>query len=543
MANFIIKPFGEEGELPNGYPITDDLDTNDPYSALSAAQGYVLNNRLTAVENADPQQADIVIVDGKQAYGTVGNAIQFGNLTGCSYAYIPKSYAPVIATMTTDASANVSSYIQYVDASGKVNSRSMTIYTKGNTYRVPLMFGSQDAGAYITFVTNSLSIEYGRATYPHLGFVDFGMMPSCVYGETGCFLGDGLTENVINANDWSGAANVPQGVSTWLDTRVKYADVIAKYDALVSDYPTYVEKHSCGNDASGTIPMFYYTFTPKYYTQHVYLQAGVHGWEPDAVFALAEIMYLIANAYGGNLSPKIEGNDALMFLRGHVKFTVFPVVNPWGFNRRSDCYVGNAGGEGGTTKRRAQNNYNDTQLNGSWSGSQAENVMVRNLLDSIASELSFAIDMHTTVWDNTRTKYGCFYGGVPDGAPNIRTMFRTWEWLYQFYNVKYPSIVDDDTCPNPFNSTYASVGVVTGTGSFRGWFYNRYGKPASTIEFSDHVWDEDGTTNYPKPLHTSAAMSVAVNMYLNHILQQVSDGYTLDSSTDVPQSDKYNTIG
>lgn len=364
------------------------------------------------------------------------------------------------------------------------------------------------------------------------GFVDFGTMPSCLATDANNFLPDGVSASETNDLGWP-------------DALVKYTDVIAKYDALVAAYPAYVEKHSCGNDASGTIPMYYYTFTPKYPVQHVYLQAGVHGWEPDAVFALAEIMYLIANAYGGNLSPKIEGNDALMFLRGRVKFTVFPVVNPWGFNRRSDCYVGDASGEGhgGTSKRRAQNNYNNTQLNGSWGSTQAENVMVRTLLDSISSELSFAIDMHSTVWDDTRTKYGCFYGGVPDGGPNVRTMLRTWEWLYEFYDVKYPNIVDGDTCPNALDATYASVGVTTGTGSFRGWFYNRYNKPASTIEFSDHVWSDDGSTNYPKPLHTSAALSVAVNMYLNHILQQVYDGYTLDMSTDVPQSDKHQMKG
>lgn len=515
--------------MPAGYPIADDLVTNDAQKALSAAQGYALNNRLTVVENASPQQSAIDIVDGKQAYGAVGNSIQFGNLNGCSYAFIPKADVPVVVSMATDSSANVSSYIQYVDASGKITSLAMTAYVKGNTYRVPLVFGATDAGVYVTFVTDSFSIEYGIDTIKQGGFVDFGTMPSCVYGETGCFLGDGMT----GTNNADGNP----------DTRIKYADVINKYDALVSAYPAYVQKHSFGNDASGTIAMYYYTFKPKYYTQHIYLQAGVHGWEPDPVFALAEIMYLIANAYGGNLSPKIDDSKELAYLRGNVAFTVVPCVNPYGFNRRSDCYVGDASGEGhgGTSKRSvAQNNANNVQLNGAWSGNEAEAVYVRTLLDSIASELSFAIDMHSTVWDNTRTKYGCFYGGFNTNGKNVRTIWRTYEWLYEFYNVKYPGIVDGDTCPNVIGD-YASVGILNS--GFHKWCLDRYGVQAGTMEFSDHVWSEDDSTNYPKPLHTSAAMSVAVNMYLNHILQQVYDGYKVISETNVPDADKLPTIG
>lgn len=374
-------------------------------------------------------------------------------------------------------------------------------------------------------------------------FVDFGTMPSCVYGETGCFLGDGMT----GTNNSDGNP----------DTRIKYADVIAKYDALVTAYPNYVEKHSCGNDASGTIPMYYYTFTPKYWQQSIYLQAGVHGWEPDPVFALCELMYLISNAYGSDtLSPVVVDNPELMYLRGTVKITVFPCVNPYGFNRRSDC---------GIDKRNvAQNNYNGKQLNAEWNSNQAESVMVRTLLDSMSSEVSFAVDMHSTVWPDTRPRYGSFYGSVPTDCPNIRTAFRAWEWLYEFYDVKYDYIVDGDTCPNPLDATYASVGIKSGTGAFRGWFFDRYDKPATNIELSDHVWTDDADyynpahslTNVPSgygissqapadangdmiPLHTAAVMSVAVNMYLNHIIQQVMDKYRVDGSTTVPDDDQY----
>lgn len=433
MANQIIYPYGQGGELPDGIEIADDLDTNSARIALSARQGVKLKERIDSI-------------GGGLSYNIMGRK-----------------------------------------------------------------------------------------------FVDFGTMPSCLSSDPNSFLPNSLSADGTNAS-------------------VKYADVLAKYDALVSAYPTYVTKQLLGNDASGTIAMYCYTFTPKYYIQHIYLQAGVHGWEPEAVFALAEIMYLIANAYGGSLSPRIENHPELRFLRAGVKITVVPCVNPWGFNNRGNCEI--------DKRDIAQNNYNNKQLNAEWDSNQAESVHIRALLDSIASSLSFAIDMHTTVRPDSRFRYGCFYGSIPDGSPNTRTMFRTWEWLYRFYDIKYPFIVNGDSVPNMLDSTYASIGVTSG-GSFRGWFFARYGKPACTIEFSDHTWTEDESYYDPThqrqgdkpgwvqpvnplpadangngiPLHTSVALSVAVNMYLNHILQMVYDGYTVDGSTDVPSSDKHPARG
>ncbi len=42
MANTDIYPFGQTQEMPAGYPIANDLDTNDAQQALSAAMGYKL---------------------------------------------------------------------------------------------------------------------------------------------------------------------------------------------------------------------------------------------------------------------------------------------------------------------------------------------------------------------------------------------------------------------------------------------------------------------------------------------------------------------
>lgn len=42
MANTDIYPYGQSEEMPAGYPIANDLDTNDAQQALSAAMGYKL---------------------------------------------------------------------------------------------------------------------------------------------------------------------------------------------------------------------------------------------------------------------------------------------------------------------------------------------------------------------------------------------------------------------------------------------------------------------------------------------------------------------
>ena len=65
--------------------------------------------------------------------------------------------------------------------------------------------------------------------------------------------------------------------------------------------------------------------------------------------------------------------------------------------------------------------------------------------------------------------------------------------------------------PNPLGNGYASIGKMTGV--FNSWIYSTYGIESTTMEFCDHVWTPE--------LHTSVAMSVAVNMYLNQFIQHI----------------------
>lgn len=46
MANQTVYPYGQDGTLPSGYPIADDLVTNSAQQALSAKQGVVLKGKI-----------------------------------------------------------------------------------------------------------------------------------------------------------------------------------------------------------------------------------------------------------------------------------------------------------------------------------------------------------------------------------------------------------------------------------------------------------------------------------------------------------------
>ena len=491
-------------EESSSVEIVNDLSTGGADKALSAEMGKEIWDSVSAViELSRDITSNFSIIQGKQAYGYVGSGIKFGNLSGAEYTVIDIE-GVYVNFKSMPAPSKLSSYLQYT------NSNNIVIALKfvniGNDIKCEefIEFPIGATKCYVTGATGTISVirkEQGDGVLTKqvnklLAAVesdklfqckDYGVMPSCLQGDSGAFLQDGV--------DSGGNAII------------KYADVIAKYDELVTAYPSYIKKKELGFDASGTIPMYAYTLEPKYPTQSIYLQAGVHGWEPDPVFALAMITTLIANAYGTTSGDGLKVDDnALKFIRENVKITIVPCVNPYGFNNRADC---------GIDKRaQAQNNSKGINLNAAWNSNNsnaAEAIAVRTLIESIKDELSFAIDMHSTVWQDSRSRYGCFYGGVNEGSASLLTVFKTYEWLYKFYNMKYPSIVQGDSVPNLLGDGYASIGTMTGV--FSSWIYSTYGIESTTMEFSDHVWTPE--------LHTSVAMSVAVNMYLNQFIQHI----------------------
>ena len=491
-------------EESSSVEIVNDLSTGGADKALSAEMGKEIWDSVSAVIELDRNlTSKYSIIQGKQYYGVVGQKINIGDLPSaeCTVIDIEGVY---VSFKSTPAPDKPSSYLQYTDSNDVIISLKYTNIKNNIKCEEFIKFPKGATKCYVTGAKGTISVirkgEGDGVLTKQVNKLlaagesdklfqckDYGVMPSCLQGDSGAFLQDGVD---------SGGNAV-----------IKYADVIAKYDELVTAYPGYVKKKELGFDASGTIPMYAYSLEPKYPTQSIYLQAGVHGWEPDPVFALAMITTLIANAYGTTSGDGLKVDDnALKFIRENVKVTIVPCVNPYGFNNRADC---------GIDKRaQAQNNSKGKNLNQEWNSNNsdaAEAIAVRTLIESIKNELSFAIDMHSTVWEDSRSRYGCFHAGVNDGSNSVLTVFKTFEWLYKFYNIKYPSIVQGESVPNPFDDGFASIGTMTGT--FNSWIYSTYGIESTTMEFCDHVWTSE--------LHTSVAMSVAVNMYLNQFTQHI----------------------
>lgn len=491
-------------EESSSVEIVNDLSSGGADKALSAEMGKEIWDSVSAVIELDRDlTSKFSMIQGKQAYGDVGQSINFGDLPEAEYTVIDIE-GVYVSFKSVPPPSRPSSYIQYTNSDGIIIDRKFV--NIGNNVKCEefIKFPEGATKCYVTVAKGTLSIIRkgigdGKLTKEVNKLLaagesdklfqckDYGVMPSCLQGDSGAFLQDGVD---------SGGNAV-----------IKYADVIAKYDELVTAYPGYIKKKELGFDASGTIPMYAYTLEPKYPTQSIYLQAGVHGWEPDPIFALVMITTLIANAYGTTNGDGLKVDDnALKFIRENVKITIVPCVNPYGFNNRADCGI--------DKKAQAQNNSKGINLNGAWNSNNsnaAEAIAVRTLIESIKDELSFAIDMHSTVWEDSLSRYGCFHAGVNEGAASLLTVFKTYEWLYKFYDIKYPSIVQGVSVPNPLGDGYASIGTMTGV--FSSWIYSTYGIESTTMEFADHVWTPE--------LHTSVAMSVAVNMYLNQIIQHI----------------------
>ena len=493
--------YKDDAEKSNYVEIVNNLSTGGEDKALSAEMGKEIWDSVSAViELSLDITSKFSLIQDKQAYGNIGQSINVGNLSGAEYTVIDIE-GVYVSFKSMPIPSKPSSYLQYTNSDDIIIDRKFV--NIGNDIKCEefIKFPKGATKCYITGALGTISvirkgIGDGKLTKQVNKLLaagesdklfqckDYGVMPSCLQGDSGAFLQDGV--------DSEGNAII------------KYADVIAKYDELVTAYPGYIKKKELGFDASGTIPMYAYTLEPKYPTQSIYLQAGVHGWEPDPVFALAMITTLIANAYGTSNGDGLKVDDnALKFIRENVKVTIVPCVNPYGFNNRADCGI--------DKREQAQNNANGVNLNSSWNGSAAENVAVRTLIENIKDEISFAIDMHSTVWQDSRSRYGCFHAGVNEGSQSLLTVFKTYEWLFKFYNIKYPSIVQGDSVPNPLGNGYASIGKMTGV--FNSWIYSTYGIESTTMEFCDHVWTPE--------LHTSVAMSVAVNMYLNQFIQHI----------------------
>ena len=184
------------------------------------------------------------------------------------------------------------------------------------------------------------------------------------------------------------------------------ANILAYYDALVTEYPTYVTKTLLGKDQSNTYDCFSYTFSPAQsgvsgitygkgynalHTPTIILTTGLHGDETPSILAMSNLMSAIANDW--------RTNEVLKFLRWNFKFVVVPVANPYGFNLNQRQNVNNVD---------LNRNFNasgmwalgdgdpvSTRYRGTAPLSEKEAQYLNNILNANKDTALFAFDLHT----------------------------------------------------------------------------------------------------------------------------------------------------
>lgn len=137
MANTDIYPYGQNQEMPTGYPIANDLDTNDAQQALSAAMGYKLARTHW---------------NGKKWYG-------FGtSITDTSGANPTGKYAPYLAALSGMTFVN-----KGIGGSGITTASDQRLYNSIMSFNaqdadlITLEVGANDGGAPLGSIYDGLS--------------------------------------------------------------------------------------------------------------------------------------------------------------------------------------------------------------------------------------------------------------------------------------------------------------------------------------------------------------------------------------------------
>lgn len=99
MENQTVYPYGQNGQLPSGYPIADDLVTNSAQQALSAKQGVVLNEKI------------LDILGGEQSYSLTWVTGDIKNDGTLNPAYANKSTDYILLSSSVIVVHNPTAYL------------------------------------------------------------------------------------------------------------------------------------------------------------------------------------------------------------------------------------------------------------------------------------------------------------------------------------------------------------------------------------------------------------------------------------------------
>ena len=278
------------------------------------------------------------------------------------------------------------------------------------------------------------------------------------------------------------------GRGSFADITWTYPEIIEHlYEPLRARYPEYMTRRVIGRDTTGEYEIWAYEWTPAHYDRTIYIQSGVHVIETEGYFGLARLMTMIA-----------EGEDErLRAVREHVRLLLVPCVSVWGVSKKG-------GYEGLMADKRHQIPHNAAMVNPNRDDADekaAETTAVKRYFAANADGIDFAFDFHTT----TETGWGAYLMPYADGlsediAERHKAINRA---LYAKNKTDYPQAYMG------VETHYPRGGIHN---SFIGGFFRNFGVPAMTIEHNDYIYD-------PR-LGTSKAMTLAVELYGNHLLAE-----------------------
>lgn len=318
-------------------------------------------NTLKARLDADSDNLAITAREVNEILSTLSEWSKVGNLTG---GYYPTS--AVGEPIATEYRAGV----QY----GSI----MVDCTEGDKFKLSGVSGAS-AGRLYAFVDNEgiiLSLAEEYETHATLNPVEItaparavkvqfvsridGQYKNDIFKQELIDIKSALEkiENYSGKNDYRfSPQNVPllyesttvealDGTGIFDADTVTPAQIYALYDALVLQYPDYISKVDYGLDQSGNYHLYGYNFYPEmiedgnevfeadpYPVPKITIRGGIHGDGQDAgdppemICALYFFLSEICNNW--------KSSDVLNYLRWNIRFSVLPIMNPWGVDNKS----------------------------------------------------------------------------------------------------------------------------------------------------------------------------------------------------------------
>ena len=252
------------------------------------------------------------------------------------------------------------------------------------------------------------------------------------------------------------------------------------YEPLRQAYPNYISRTMIGTDTSGQYQMWLYDFCPECYESCVFLQSGVHPIETEGYLGLARIMEMIAK-------------NELPYLRSRGRFLVIPIVSVYGVSKKA---------QEDSIAKRYDIPHNFIGINSNRDCYERRLSETKNVLAVVEKNkdiIDFGFDFHTT----TTEDWGDYLTVYPDNLPHRKEVVLLNNYL-RSRNIKgrRERIVYSGS-----SSEYPTGSISSGYASY---ITNEIGIPMCTLEHSDFIFDDS--------LGTSAAITRAVELYLNHIM-------------------------